>query len=778
MNGTLSSSAVAVQVGGTLGGTGTIYGPVTIGSGGTLAPGNGIGSLNIYNNLVLAAGSTSVFEVNTDTLQCDTVGGISSLTYGGTLVVSGTGSGAGYTSGAAIPLFSAGAFSGAFSAIVPAYPAPGLYWDTSTLATDGALRIQTIPEINKVCWTNIAGGNLLWSNPMNWVRTNDAYPGSFAPNVVPTANDIVHFGSTGEGAFGATNVPGAVNNIVDVDMTVTNLFYFPIVPSYHTTLINPGVTLSVQDPVITGQVFGLRGNVLPNTTLLHTAIRGAGRLVVGDANNPSTTSTMRINAASYTPGPYWATLDMSDLNYFECGVGEIRVGASGSSAGTQGTWIMAKTNLVVAGSTSGSSGYVGLMIGLTSSSADFPSAGDVQLGQENVLRLHSLIVGRTRATNVSLGGPGGGVGGASLAGAGGAMEFRSGLVNPILRIRGIDGVSPMPSLLIGDNNYVGGYNSTNTATGVMDLSGGTVDILASGLYIGRNNGNTTTSRTGSGNGVLTWTAGTIEATDLVRVGVQAVNNAGNATGVLNVQSNAVLTVTGPTFNLGNDAGTAAGTGRGTLNIAYGGVVTAAGDIAEVSGTGADGTSTINLTDGTLSAGGLVRVDNLTANNSVLSLTVGPTINAANPVCDVTNLTLVTSLTLNVTGSVSVAQYPLIRYQGSIGGGGYGVVSLGSLPPNVSGYLSNNTANSSIDLVVTSVPGSQPTIAPVTVSGTNLVVSVPTVTGANYVLQTATNLTPTILWANESTNAGTGGNLILTVPIEPGKPQKFVRFWVY
>jgi hypothetical protein len=51
-------------------------------------------------------------------------------------------------------------------------------------------------------------------------------------------------------------------------------------------------------------------------------------------------------------------------------------------------------------------------------------------------------------------------------------------------------------------------------------------------------------------------------------------------------------------------------------------------------------------------------------------------------------------------------------------------------------------------------------------------------GANYVLQTATNLTPTINWQSESTNAGTGGNLILNVPIEPGKPQKFLRFWVY
>ena len=64
------------------------------------------------------------------------------------------------------------------------------------------------------------------------------------------------------------------------------------------------------------------------------------------------------------------------------------------------------------------------------------------------------------------------------------------------------------------------------------------------------------------------------------------------------------------------------------------------------------------------------------------------------------------------------------------------------------------------------------------TGTNLVVSVSTVSGANYVLQSTTNLTPTVNWVNESTNAGTGGALILDVPIEPNKPQKFLRFWVY
>ena len=56
-------------------------------------------------------------------------------------------------------------------------------------------------------------------------------------------------------------------------------------------------------------------------------------------------------------------------------------------------------------------------------------------------------------------------------------------------------------------------------------------------------------------------------------------------------------------------------------------------------------------------------------------------------------------------------------------------------------LSGNT----VVLTVTSAGPPRPTIAPVTVSGTNLVVSVPTVSGSNYVLQSATNLTPTINW---------------------------------
>jgi len=49
--------------GGTLGGTGKIFGSVTVKSGGTISPGNSIGTLTLATNLTLEAGSTNLFEV-------------------------------------------------------------------------------------------------------------------------------------------------------------------------------------------------------------------------------------------------------------------------------------------------------------------------------------------------------------------------------------------------------------------------------------------------------------------------------------------------------------------------------------------------------------------------------------------------------------------------------------------------------------------------------------------------------------------------------------------
>ena len=136
--------------------------------------------------------------------------------------------------------------------------------------------------------------------------------------------------------------------------------------------------------------------------------------------------------------------------------------------------------------------------------------------------------------------------------------------------------------------------------------------------------------------------------------------------------------------------------------------------------------------------------------------------------------------LAASSTVSVASNAVLQLDFTTTNVVAGFITNGvSLPAGVYNAANGSpfiAGSGSLQVVSTTPP--QPTIAPVSVSGTNLVVSVPTTLGFNYVLQSATNLTPTINWQNESTNAGTGGNLILNVPIEPAKPQKFLRFWVY
>ena len=68
---------------------------------------------------------------------------------------------------------------------------------------------------------------------------------------------------------------------------------------------------------------------------------------------------------------------------------------------------------------------------------------------------------------------------------------------------------------------------------------------------------------------------------------------------------------------------------------------------------------------------------------------------------VNNLDLAGVNTVNMLGPVLVAgQFPIIKY-GSIVNGGFANLTLGSTSSGVTGYLSNNVANSSIDFVVTS-----------------------------------------------------------------------------
>ncbi len=86
--------------------------------------------------------------------------------------------------GDALSLFSAGAYSGAFASIQPVEPGAGLAWDTSTLLTDGTLRVVSAnPASPSIGITRTEGGKTLhlsWPSNSGWqleAQTNQTASG-------------------------------------------------------------------------------------------------------------------------------------------------------------------------------------------------------------------------------------------------------------------------------------------------------------------------------------------------------------------------------------------------------------------------------------------------------------------------------------------------------------------------------------------------------------------------------------------------------------------------
>jgi hypothetical protein len=83
--------------------------------------------------------STNFFELNKTAGTNDNIIGMTSVTYGGTLVLanlSGT-----LANGDVFKLFTATNYSGAFASLFPASPGPGLKWNTNGLPVAGVLRV-------------------------------------------------------------------------------------------------------------------------------------------------------------------------------------------------------------------------------------------------------------------------------------------------------------------------------------------------------------------------------------------------------------------------------------------------------------------------------------------------------------------------------------------------------------------------------------------------------------------------------------------------------------
>ena len=161
------SGVVRIFSGGFLSGTGKIAGPVSVRSGGTLSPGNSVGTLAISNNLVFGAGATNLMELFLNLGTNDKIVGLSNLTYGGTLLLSRLVS-LSYTNGSAFKLFNAQTYNGVFATLSPATPGTGLQWDVTTLGVDGTLRIVTGTNQAPFVANHIADQNAAYGAPFNF----------------------------------------------------------------------------------------------------------------------------------------------------------------------------------------------------------------------------------------------------------------------------------------------------------------------------------------------------------------------------------------------------------------------------------------------------------------------------------------------------------------------------------------------------------------------------------------------------------------------------------
>ena len=150
--GVLGGTAVTVATNSVLAANSSIGGPVTIQAGGSLIPttvttANGIGSLTISSNLVLNGSVTFRISMDSGT-AADEISGLTSVNYGGTLIVTNITTDTNATplaAGNTFYLFSSAAYSGAFANyILPVLPS-GLNWDLSGLPTGGSIQVVSSP---------------------------------------------------------------------------------------------------------------------------------------------------------------------------------------------------------------------------------------------------------------------------------------------------------------------------------------------------------------------------------------------------------------------------------------------------------------------------------------------------------------------------------------------------------------------------------------------------------------------------------------------------------
>ena len=184
VNGSLTSGGAVTNYGGTLGGVGSIGSPVTVNSGGVLAPGtSAIGTLTISSALTLNAGSVTQMRLSKTggTPASDLVTGLTSVTYGGALTVNNVTSDTNLlAAGDTFTLFVASGYAGTFSSLSLPGLSAGLYWNTNNLAVNGTISVGNLTYT--LTYNAGAGGSISGTSPQTVNYGASGTPVTAVPN--------------------------------------------------------------------------------------------------------------------------------------------------------------------------------------------------------------------------------------------------------------------------------------------------------------------------------------------------------------------------------------------------------------------------------------------------------------------------------------------------------------------------------------------------------------------------------------------------------------------
>ncbi len=198
--------------GGTLGGTGSISGAVTVGAAGTLSPGASVGSLTVSNNVTLLG--ATLMELNPATSDLLRVLGTGTLTAGGTLTV--TNIGGTLTNGTTFTLFNVAA-PGFSSTTLPA----GYVWNNN-IATAGTIQLVSggVPaNLNPTTITSVVSGSTL---TLSWPSDHLGWTLQTETNTLPVGLSSNWFGVAGSSATNSV--------VITIDPVQPTVFYRLVYP--------------------------------------------------------------------------------------------------------------------------------------------------------------------------------------------------------------------------------------------------------------------------------------------------------------------------------------------------------------------------------------------------------------------------------------------------------------------------------------------------------------------------------------------------------------------